>query len=127
MEVESRSRQRDYAPDEGHWGELRLVTGEVYAVTGNVARGTRSVRAPVRRRIDLPREEASKLVPRVPHGAERPGSGTRRAAGAPVVHQVSGGGHKRVPRCGYDAAGNDAGRYSRGGESGRRTLHASCW
>jgi len=61
--VESRSRQRNHAADEGHWGELRLVEGEVYTFTGNVAGGARSLCATLRRRIDLPRKPAGELVP----------------------------------------------------------------
>ena len=73
--------------------ELRLVARKVYAVAGNVARGARSVRATVRRRIDLPRNPACELVPGVLDGAERPGSVARGASGTSVAHQVSGGGY----------------------------------
>jgi len=60
--MESRSRQRNHAADEGHWGELRLVEGEVYTFTGNVAGGARSF-VDFTKKIDLPRKPAGELCP----------------------------------------------------------------
>src|SRR5258708_23463425 len=119
--------QSNHGAGEGDWRKLRLVAGEVYSLTGNVASGARSLCAAVRRGIYLPRKPAGELVPGLFDGTQRLGGGARGAAGTLVAHQVSGGGNERVSRCGYHAAGNDAGRYGCGSKSGRRTVRAAGW
>src|ERR1700674_97565 len=70
MEVEGRERGENHAADAADWRELRLVTGEIHAFAGNVARSARSVCAVVRGEIDLPRDAAGELVPGLFDGAE---------------------------------------------------------
>ncbi len=53
------------------------------------ARRARSFRAPVREGADLSRRVHGQLVPALPHGALRSGSGARRRAGTPVAHPLS--------------------------------------
>ncbi len=76
-----------------------------------------------RERPDLSRPLHGELVPALPDGHQRPGSGPQRAARKALAHPLSDRwsrcGRKQVSRRGHDAAGNDAGRYGRRRSSGR--------
>src|SRR6266850_77188 len=116
--MEARERGKNHGADAADRGELRLVAGEIHAFAGDVACGARSVCAVVRRKIDLPRNTAGELVPDLLDGAERLGSGARRAARTFVAYQVSGCGDGSIRGSGDDAAGDDARGY-RGGRASR--------
>src|SRR6266851_1947109 len=123
--MEGRGRRADDGADEGDWRKLRLVPGKVHSVTGDVPERARSFCAALRRRLDLPGDAAGELVPGLPDGAERPGSGARRAAGAFVVRAVSGGGKEGVAAA--DEPGDSHHRGRNGGpgiRDGRSEGHA---
>ena len=92
MEVEGGERRRNQAADDSPGHFVRLDAREIHAGAGAVSLGARGVLAFVSRGIDLSRAVHGELVPALPDGDQRSGSGAQRAQREFVVSAVSGGG-----------------------------------
>src|SRR5208283_2854248 len=125
--MEGGERRGDQAADDTAGCFVRLDAREIHTGAGIVSLRAGSVFAALSRGIGLSRAVHGELVPALPDGDQRFGSGAQRARGKFVVHTLSRGrfGRERIFSGGYYAAGDDVGRYGCGGASGRRALPAS--
>ncbi len=90
VEMEGGERRRHQAADDSPGRFLRLDARKIHAGAGAVSLGARSVFAAVPRRIDLSRALHGQLVPALPDGDQRSGSGAQRAHRKFVAHALSG-------------------------------------
>ena len=80
---------RDQAADDPPGRFVRLDARAVHAGAGALSRGAGSIFAAVSRGIDLSRALHGQLVPALPDGDQRSGSGAQRAHREFVVHSLS--------------------------------------
>ena len=112
----------DHAADAAPGRLRRLDARALHDGRRPVRRGARDVRAPVRGRPHLSRQAARQLGPEARHRGVGPRSRQRGRAGQAVGDPLSAGGRLGFDRGRDHAAGDDAGRRGRRGESGRRAL-----
>ncbi len=123
MAVERALRQYDRAANAPARHVGGLVARALHARSWPVARRARGVRAPPRRRVDLPRQAPRELGPGAAHGALRSRSGQQRRARQALAPALSRGRRARpVSGRGHHAARDDAGRHRRRRAPARRTL-----